>query len=283
MDYKLLIVIPTLNSYKFLPRLVKSLIKQRFTNWRVIFIDGGSLEKHLNYLKKLSIKDKRFSWVYQKEKNLGIFGAMNQGLDHHKKDEFVVFWGSDDWINSDYSLEKIFYKIQNFCIHQLFEPDLIFCGARYYEQKTLKPMRKSSFYTKEIIFDSKFYNLLIFNGNSPPHQGTIFSPKIIKKIKLYDQTYRLSADLDYFLRVSILKDIKFMNLNTLLINMLKGGESGTNFLRRILEVILVYIKRYKIIFIYPFVMRYVKRILNLREILFKKILFKKILFKKNIN
>ena len=74
-----------------------------------------------------------------------------------------------------------------------------------------------------------------------------------------------------------------MNLNTLLINMLKGGESGTNFLRRILEVILVYIKRYKIIFIYPFVMRYVKRILNLREILFKKILFKKILFKKNIN
>ena len=189
---------------------------------------------------------------------------MNQGLEYYEKNEFVVFWGSDDWINSSYSLKKIFEKVEKFYIERSFLPDLIFCGGRYYEKETLKPMRHSFFLEEEIICNSKIYNLLIFNGNSPPHQGTIFSPNIIRKLKLYNQNYKLAADLDYFLRVSSLKDLEILNLNFVLVKMLMGGESGINFYRRISEVIVIYFKRYKFIFIYPFLMRYVKRVLSLR-------------------
>ena len=60
VDRSLLIIVPTLNSHKVLVRLVNSLISQKFKDWRVIFIDGKSSLKHINYLKKLSKKDKRF-------------------------------------------------------------------------------------------------------------------------------------------------------------------------------------------------------------------------------
>jgi len=38
----LLIVVPTLNSYKILPNLVRSLENQSYKNWKLVFIDGNS-------------------------------------------------------------------------------------------------------------------------------------------------------------------------------------------------------------------------------------------------
>ena len=58
VNRSLLIIVPTLNSHKVLVRLVNSLISQTFKDWRVIFIDGKSSLKHINYLKKLSKKIK---------------------------------------------------------------------------------------------------------------------------------------------------------------------------------------------------------------------------------
>ena len=40
------IVVPTLNSFKILERLVKSLKAQSTNNWKVIFVDGYSKGTH---------------------------------------------------------------------------------------------------------------------------------------------------------------------------------------------------------------------------------------------
>ena len=42
------IVVPTLNTYLILPRLIKSLKRQTWTNWNLLFVDGESNKKHLN-------------------------------------------------------------------------------------------------------------------------------------------------------------------------------------------------------------------------------------------
>ena len=92
----ILIIVPTLNSYRLLNPLIKSLNSQSFENWRLLLVDGNSKKKHVDYLKKVSQKDKRVFWVNQEKEFKGIYGAMNQGIRYAKNDEWIMFWGSDD-------------------------------------------------------------------------------------------------------------------------------------------------------------------------------------------
>ena len=64
-EINILIIVPTLNSYKLLNDLIKSLKQQSFKNWKLIFIDGGSDLNHIEFLKENSKKDKRISWRWK--------------------------------------------------------------------------------------------------------------------------------------------------------------------------------------------------------------------------
>ena len=64
---KFSIIVPTLNSYKILKNLVNSIKSQTWHEWEVVFVDGGSSEKHINYLKDYAIKIKVF---FYKQLNL---------------------------------------------------------------------------------------------------------------------------------------------------------------------------------------------------------------------
>ena len=62
---KILIVVPTLNSYILLPKLVDSLKTQTNGNWEVLFVDGNSSKKHRDWLAKVCKEDIRFNWIKQ--------------------------------------------------------------------------------------------------------------------------------------------------------------------------------------------------------------------------
>ena len=54
-----LFIVPTLNSYKKLPKLVDSLTNQTYESWRCLLVDGESNEKHKKWVKSIvkKIKD----------------------------------------------------------------------------------------------------------------------------------------------------------------------------------------------------------------------------------
>ena len=104
---KFQIIVPTQNSYKVIGKLIKSIKDQTYKNWSVIFIDGKSNKTHINYLKEVCAKDKRFSYLKQNKKHKGIFGAMNQGLEDLEKNSRVLFWGSDDWVYGKNTFNKM--------------------------------------------------------------------------------------------------------------------------------------------------------------------------------
>ena len=87
----LLIVVPTLDSYLLLSRLVASLQEQTWSNWRLLFVDGPSSFEHRSWLIQCCANEPRCRFVSQTSDCPGIFGAMNQGFAEAASDEWVLF------------------------------------------------------------------------------------------------------------------------------------------------------------------------------------------------
>lgn len=259
IEDNILIIIPTLNSYKLLPKLVNSIYGQTFKFWKILFIDGNSESNHINWLKECCIKDSRCSWIKQKDKYSGIFGAMNQGFSLAHSNEWILFWGSDDWASSSKTFEDLMKIIKEGRKYNN-EYDLICCKGSYINNKTKKITRSTSFINKENLIDSKTFKKCLFRGLTPPHQSTLIGPKAREKISLYNEDFKLSADLNYFLELSLYKNLKVKTTPKEIVFMGDEGISGKMTFRRLYEVFRAYKNSFQNLWIIPFMLRYIKKI-----------------------
>lgn len=257
---KILLVVPTLDSYQLLGQLVRSLEEQSFRHWRVLFIDGRSNKQHKEWLKYQCDRDDRFRWEDERYNHRGIFAAMNQGFMHASDDEWVLFWGSDD-----IAAEKnIFEKIEQRLKDMNDSPDLYICRARYYSMDrllkndcTMVKRRFSTFIPRGTFRDSLFW------GSTPPHQATLFGPGARRILDSYDEEFKLTGDLDYFLRLSQHTDVRIFVDRLVLVLMGDSGVSANENKRRFREVTRSYKKSFGSLWYFPFMMRYLQRIRSL--------------------
>lgn len=256
----IIVVVPTLNSLPWMPTLVRSLQSQTWRHWRVLIVDGGSGPEMIHYLNDLCVADPRFSWRGQSPEHVGIFGAMNQGMriiaeTPSWRQAWLLFWGSDDWAATPDALQRIVDHLQILETANR-EPDLLICRARYAQKGDggqWQLLRRSSF-TRLLS-----YPWALRLGFTPPHQGTLFAPKVRERQPAYREAFRLSADLDYFLRLSRFDDLEVDLLAVDLVVMATGGVSGTGHNRRFQEVRWAYQRRYGGLWWLSFGLRYLKR------------------------
>ena len=112
MDFSILIAVPTLNSSKELPSLIKSLDSQTFTNWEVLFIDGSNSEFEINWLENFCKNNKRYNYLRETNPEEGLYGAMNQSFNHVNNNDWLLFWGADDFAFSKNVIELISKQIK---------------------------------------------------------------------------------------------------------------------------------------------------------------------------
>ena len=259
MTIKLLIVVPTLNSYHLLPKLTHSLQSQTFKHWRCIFIDGPSRKEHRQWIINYCERDPRFQWSEQKPQYQKIFGAMNQGFQEALNKEWILFWGSDDWAASTTVLQEL---IEGIPMQTHDNPtDLVITRGRYANTRG-KLTRRTSFSSKEhpITLNKSTFRRKLFFGETPPHQGTLFGPSAQGKLNHYREKFPLSADLDYFLRLSNAKELTIRCLDLELIHMLEGGASGQHTKSRFNQVKTSYSEAFGNLWWIPFISRYIRRI-----------------------
>ena len=255
----LLIVVPTLNSHLLLPKLVSSLRLQSFTNWKLVFIDGFSNRDHVDWLDECCEVDNRFTLIQQYSSESGIFGAMNQGFSYASENDWLLFWGSDDWAPASDVFSQLIQVIQS----QDFPPDMIVCRARYVDICTNVLARSSSF-QPSCTLTVEAYRRLLFFGLTPPHQATLIGPGARARLARYADGFRLSADLDYFLQLSRFPDLRVQSLDLELVHMSSGGISGQQTQRRLKEVRHAYQRAFGWFWWFPFIARYVRRIFSLQ-------------------
>jgi glycosyltransferase involved in cell wall biosynthesis len=259
------IIVPTLDSYQQLPSLVKSLKSQTITCWKVLFIDGKSNKLHRDWLNNQSVEDSRFQTISQDESYTGIYGAMNQGLHIlDGSDDWVLFWGSDDMAASP----EVFEKLVNIISSDMASgkiADLYVCRGRYFTLhrgtvdhiNTYKKKRESSFGWRGSFRRS------LFLGSTPPHQATIFGPRVRSILSHYNTDFILASDLDGFLRISKFSGIIVKLVDLELVLMGDRGVSALQGKRRYQEVVIAYKKAFGALWMIPFILRYFQRLISL--------------------
>lgn len=250
----LAIVVPTRNSSSLLPRLVRSLQEQTWGFWRVILVDASTIPSERQFLDQLVRSDPRFSWVPQAGDGRAIYGAMNIGFRLLQPDEWALFWGSDDWVSTPWSLQDALNDgLLQGC-------DLLVCRGRYMRPDgdgALRSVRETSFRW----FLS--YQLSLLLGSTPPHQCTLIGPGARRLLDRYDDHFCITADLDYFLKLARRGSCRVLTSPVLLIDIAVGGVSGVEHRRRFQEVTVAYRQAFSILWFIPFLLRYLQRLATL--------------------
>lgn len=247
-------VVPTLNSYKELSKLVTSLKTQTYKEWRTIFIDGDSNIDHKLWINSCC-SDSRFSIIKENNKAKGIYPSMSQGIELIKDEEWVIFMGSDDWFNSPFALEIMAQKITSPC--NIKQINLLLYGTQFLQKNNHKISRKNNIppkFMKKISLSN-----LIFLGYVPMHHSVCFSSKVIKKFMPYNYQYKLAADCDLFFRLFRSEFINIGFISDILINIQDGGVSSKYTFVRLKEVISIYYSNYGFLFLFPFFLRYISK------------------------
>ncbi|MFN9546473.1 MAG: glycosyltransferase [Cyanobacteriota bacterium] len=256
-----LIIVPTLNSWNLLPQLINSLRQQTFLHWRVRFIDGPSEQSHRDYLEDICSLDSRFQWECQLSQETGIFGAMNEGMKFVDLDrDWVLFWGSDDQASSPLMLENIAKKLNLYELQNNL-PDLLICHGTYY-QRDMDPCKKKHkiFGRKTKFTYRRSFRRSLFCGSTPPHQATFFGRGALVALPHFTPELRLSADLDYFLRLSMNPKISIRVEDIEVVWIGNSGISQQETKNKLKEVRISYKRAFGSQWWIPFLLRYLQRL-----------------------
>jgi len=188
---------------------------------------------------------------------------MSQGFDYAFKDDWLLFWGSDDWAATPTVLDRVVVALDQVA-SQGTTPDLLVCRGRYADPASGGLVRSTAFQPAGRL-SSVAYRRALLLGFSPPHQATLFGPGARRRLARYAPGFRLSADLDYFLQLSRSTDLVLQCLDLELVHMAAGGISGQQTQRRLQEVRRAYRLAFGWRWWFPFLLRYLRRVMSSLE------------------
>lgn len=165
------VIVPVYNVEKFLPRCINSILVQTFTNFELLLIDDGSIDKSGKICDEYARKDCRVR-VFHKE-NGGVSSARNLGL-KNIEGKYVTFIDSDDTVNCNYLFNMI--KSSN------IEKCLIVTGCNVIERNgTIRKYELPDMISYDIC--DTFSQLEFFKHGSP--WSKLFNASIIKSKHLF--------------------------------------------------------------------------------------------------
>lgn len=187
---QLSIITINLNNKEGLQKTIESVICQTSPNFEYIIIDGGSNDGSLELIKEYA--DKITQWVSEADK--GIYNAMNKGISY-AKGEHICFLNSGDEYNSIHSIESAIHKISEhheFCWIYIF--DYIYASSN-----GLKILVSSKDVTNKVRIFVKGFG----------HPSTFYRKEIFDRIGLFDESYKISADRELYLRALLKFNLSF--------------------------------------------------------------------------
>ena len=216
MEPKISIITASSNSIKTIIYTINSIKSQSYKNIEHIIVDNKSEDGTYEIIKKYKRNNKKHTVKLIIEKDNGIYDAINKGI-LHSTGKYICILNSDDIFQSNETIKNIVKKIN-------FEKntDVFFFCLVYFSKDNFSKIKR---YYASINFKKWMINI----GLIPPHPAAIIKKSIYDKYGLYDKSYKIAGDFEFFIRLFQIKNLKYKKFDDTIIRMRTGGASGRNF------------------------------------------------------
>lgn len=196
---KLSIIIPTYNSTTVIRRALDSIVRQSFTAWEVLVMDGASTDDTVAIVN--SYQDTRIK-VFS-EPDGGIYVAMNKGI-LMSEGEWLYFLGSDDWLLNPSVLKDVFSQ-------EINQYDVVYGDV---EAEHLNHRHKGEWRIEDIEFNRC-------------HQCIFYRRDIFNQLGLYNTDYRVLADYAFNIKWFFSRKTKIKYLPIMIAHFSDNGMSSS--------------------------------------------------------
>ena len=203
---KFSIITVTYNAASVIEPTLQSIAAQSYRNIEFLLIDGGSSDNTVEVVKNSGVEIA----VLVNERDKGLYDAMNKGIARATGD-YLCFLNAGDSFHAPDVLEKMVASIAN----RSTLPDILYGEtAEVDEERRFVRMRRLQA-PEKLDWRSFRHGMLVC------HQA-FFARR--DKAPMYDLAYRLSADVDWCIRVmKVSKDI--VNTHIVIVDYLQNGLS----------------------------------------------------------
>lgn len=206
MNNKISIVMPTYNNEKTIGNSIRSILQQNYSNWELIIVDDGSVDKTKKICDKFASYDTRIK--YYKQKNSGVSSARNYGL-HKINGDLLMFVDADDSLteNALKILNSTFDKNDlDLCIYSWYEINNGSKQRHYYNRTELSATKEE--YFKKIVYSSNWNN---YSGGYPWNKiwkvSTLKNNRMVffnEKLKMLEDRLFVLEALDKIKRLKVI-------------------------------------------------------------------------------
>jgi glycosyltransferase involved in cell wall biosynthesis len=184
------ILLTTHNRSQFLPRAIRSVLQQRFTDFELIIIDDNSTDNTQAVLAQF--KDPRITSI-QHTHNQGVSAARNTGI-QQARGEYICFLDDDDEYLADY-LQEIYLFLQ-----KNKKPFIGFIWTGIASVYTADNLAHGKAMVKEECWDlSKEKNLLYLARVA--FYGVTFHRQCFEQVGLFNPELHFGEDVDIIFRI----------------------------------------------------------------------------------
>ncbi len=204
---KISIVTVCYNEEKNIAKTIESVLNQTTNSFEYIICDGKSTDKSVEIAKSYEnkFKEKGVEYRVYSEKDGGIYGGMNNGIDRSNGD-YVIFINGGDKLNNDDALKNIIDAVGE------KRPEVIYGNSLYVDMCV---------YT---VFKTDHTKLE--GGMSLAHPATLVRSDVIKNHK-FDTSFRIAADYNMMLSLYH-ENCTFLKIDTVISNFYADGVSSIN-------------------------------------------------------
>lgn len=163
MEYKVSVILPSLNVGRFIEECIQSVINQSLKEIEIICVDAGSTDDTLNIINDYMIRDNRIKLIKSDIKSYGY--QVNLGIEN-AKGKYIAIVDTDDFIDRD--MYRVLYNaaekddLPDFvkADHDMFIE--LTKNERLYKRKTVFNEKNKNLYDK-ILSSKSWPNLIIMD------------------------------------------------------------------------------------------------------------------------
>jgi glycosyltransferase involved in cell wall biosynthesis len=228
------IIMPSFNTERYVAESIRSVIGQTFTDWELLVVDDGSVDRTAEVVQRFAVADARIRYI--RRENGGQGAARNTGL-REASGALVAFLDADDlWLPQ--KLERQLAVMKDTGV------DLVYCdGYVFYDDGT--PESGDFFAIVPGRVDGATMYPLLFAYNRIATLSVVARRDALDRVGLFDENRRLQNCEDYELWLRLARaGSTFYGMTEKLMRYRRHSASSTNSESRILVPMIEVIKKH---------------------------------------